>query len=87
MSYELLVYNKLLEIPLIPNKTYPLNKKYIETYLKELGENIRPIIKKIFDNTKHISYQKFKFILNINFKEFIDYYNINKIKNVYLFFK
>ena len=87
MSDKLLIYNKLLERPLIPNKSYPLNLDNIQKYLAEIREDVRPIIKKIFEKTKHVSYKTFKFILNANFKEFIHYCSINNIKNVYLFFR
>jgi len=87
MSNKLLIYNKLLERPLIPNKSYPLNLDNIQKYLAEIREDVRPIIKKIFEKTNHVSYKTFKFILNANFKEFIHYCSINNIKNVYLFFR
>ena len=86
MDNRTLIYDKLNNEPLIPKKTYPLNKTNVEKYIAEFDDEFKPIIQKIFDKTTHISYKKFKFLLNSNFKEFINYCNVNKIKNVYLFF-
>ena len=86
MDNRTLIYDKLNNEPLIPKKTYPLNKTNVEKYIAEFDDEFKPIIQKIFDKTIHVSYKKFKFLLNSNFKEFINYCNVNKIKNVYLFF-
>ena len=86
MSNHLLFYKKLLELPLIPNKTYPLNKENVNKYIAEFDNESKPVIQKIFKITKNISYETFNLFLNSNFRDFINYCDVNKIKNVYLFF-
>jgi hypothetical protein len=86
MSNNLLFYKKLLELPLIPNKTYPLNKENVNKYIAEFDDESKPVIQKIFKITKNISYETFNLFLNSNFRDFINYCDVNKIKNVYLFF-
>ena len=79
------IYDKIQEKPIIPKKSYPLNQEKVKEYLENTEESIRPILKKLFDNTTHISYQTFKFILYNNFKELIRYCKIRNIGVISLY--
>jgi hypothetical protein len=79
------IYDSIQLKPIIPKKTYPLNKDYIKNYLDNSDSNYRIILKKLFENTKHISYRTFKFILYNNFKELIHYCKKNNIKVISLY--
>jgi hypothetical protein len=79
------IYTNLIKNPIIPKKSYPLNKEKIKDYLINTEESIRPILKKLFDNTKYISYRLFKFALYNNFRELIHYCKINNINTIKLF--
>jgi hypothetical protein len=79
------IYKLLHNKPIVPNKTYPLNKEKVNKFLSKLNIHKKEFAKIIFKHTKHISYKDFKFILNDNFKEFIDYCYINNIKSIALF--
>jgi len=57
------IYDCIQLKPVIPIKSYPLNKEYIKNYLDNSDSNYVLILKKLFDNTKHISYRTFKFVL------------------------
>ena len=79
------IYTNLIKNPIIPKKSYPLNKQKIKDYLINTEESIRPILKKLFDNTKYISYRLFKFALYNNFRELIHYCKINNIDTITLY--
>lgn len=81
-----LIYDKLINEPLIPKKTYPLNKTNVEKYIAIFKKDHQAVIRQIFDNTQHISYKIFRQTLYSNFEEFIKYCNDNKIQKVYLYF-
>jgi hypothetical protein len=79
------VFKELQKKPIIPNKSYPLNKDNVKAFLSELKEPKKSLAEIIFKNTKHVSYKVFKYILNSNFKEFIHYCRVHNIKSVALF--
>ena len=83
--YKKKIYDSLQLKPIIPKKTYPLNKDYIKKYLENSNPEHRDILQKLFDNTKHISYRTFKFVLYNNFRELIHYCKINKIETILLY--
>jgi hypothetical protein len=80
-----LILKKIVSNPIIPKKSYPLNQEKVKEYLENTDISIRPIIKKLFDNTKHISYKSFKIVLYQNFRELINFCKINKIDTIILF--
>ena len=79
------IYDKIQEKPIIPKKSYPLNQEKVREYLKNTEESIRSILKKLFDNTTHISYRTFKFVLYNNFKELIHYCKVRNIGVISLY--
>lgn len=79
------IYDKIQQKPIIPKKTYPLNKENIKKYINACPLRYRYILQKLFDNTKYISYRTFKFVLYNNFKEFIYYCKIKNIKKISLY--
>ena len=79
------IYDNIQVKPIIPKKTYPLNKDNIKLYLDNSNEKFVPILKKLFDNTTHISYKVFKFILYNNFRELIYYCKKRNIKVISLY--
>jgi hypothetical protein len=79
------VFKELQKKPIIPNKSYPLNKDNVKIFLSELKEPKKSLAEIIFKNTKHVSYKMFKYILKFNFKEFIHYCRVHNIKSVVLF--
>ena len=44
------IYDSIQLKPIIPKKTYPLNKDYIKNYLDNSDSNYRIILKKLFEN-------------------------------------
>jgi hypothetical protein len=79
------IYEKIQLIPIIPKKTYTLNKENVEKYINATEIKYRFFLRKLFDNTKHISYKTFKFVLYANFRELIYYCKVKKIKKITLY--
>ena len=82
------IYESLQKKPVIPKKTYPLNKVNIKKYIDTIASidiNNVSIFEKLFANTKHISYRTFKFVLYNNFRELINYCKTNGIKTIALY--
>jgi hypothetical protein len=79
------IYDSIQLQPAIPIKSYPLNKSNVKRYLESNNPKYQPILKKLFDNTKYISYKTFKFVLYNNFKELVHYCMKNKIDVISLY--
>ncbi len=79
------IYDSIQLKPVIPKKSYPLNKEYIKNYLDNSDSIYSLILKKLFENTKHISYKTFKFVLYNNFRELVHYCKKNGIKVISLY--
>jgi hypothetical protein len=79
------IYDSIQLKPVIPKKTYPLNKENIKLYLESSNPEFVPILKKLFSNTTHISYKTFKFVLYNNFRELIHYCKKRNIKVISLY--
>jgi hypothetical protein len=78
------IYDNIINKPIIPKKSYPLNSDYIKKYLSKSDKSDRLYLKKLFEITRHISYRTFKFVLYNNFKELINYCKINGITTISL---
>ncbi len=63
---------------------HSLNQKQVEKYINACDLETRPILRKIFDNTIHISFETFIKNLNKNIKHLIDYVQDNKIIYFYI---
>ena len=85
MENIITIYEKIQLIPVIPKKTYTLNKENVEKYINATDIKYRFFLRKLFDNTKHISYKTFKFVLYANFRELIYYCKVKKIKKITLY--
>ena len=79
------IYDSIKTTPYIPSISYPLNQTNIKRYLDATDVRYRHILKKLFDNTIHISYDKFQTSLYIQFESFIKYCNDNTITQISLF--
>jgi hypothetical protein len=82
-------YSKLLDKlnikPLIPNKSYPLNKEKVDDYIKSVDVELKEALTMFFNITKHVSYKTFLFVLQNNFRELIYYLKKNNITNIKIF--
>ncbi len=59
---------------------HSLNQKQIDKYINACDLETRPILRKIFDNTVHVSFETFIMNLNKNIKDLINFVgNTNKI--------
>ena len=64
---------------------HSLNQEQVNKYIQASDEETRPILKKIFDNTIHISFEKMMRQLNINIKELVELAKTKKKKDIYFF--
>ena len=62
---------------------HSLNKEQVKKYINACDLEVRPIIKKIFNNTVHISFEEFIKNLNKNIKDLLN--ATNKSKNIYFY--
>jgi hypothetical protein len=65
---------------------HSLNKKQVEKYIQASDLNTQPILRKIFDNTKHISFEVFIKELNKNIEDLISTMKDNKDIYFYISF-
>ena len=83
-NHELMI-EALNTQPLIPAKSYNLNKQYVKLYIEGSNEEIKDELEKFFKITRHVSYKTFKFLLYNNFREFIHYCKTNKVREITLY--
>ena len=61
------IFKQLQMKPIVPNKTYPLNKENIKIFLSKLQSPKKEYAELIFKYTTHVSYKVFKFICSFRY--------------------
>ena len=80
------IYDSIKTPPYVPSISYPLNKTNIESYLASYNsEAIRHILRILFNNTIHISYNTFQTSLYTQFESFINYCKNKNITKISLY--
>jgi hypothetical protein len=74
-------FTTLMNYPL----NYEFNKSNVKKFLEACEDDIRPLAKKIIDNTMHISFEKMIKYLNMNIKDLNNF--IKKDRPIFLFIK